>query len=911
MMASAPPVTATPADAALEGVVPTTPRSGGPAFHPVLIEVAGCMEDPVVREMTRRLRHYRNRYQPLLRCMSTLVATAVAEAHLFGDDASASAGSTGNGCGPHSSTRGIFSAPRYAVTVNKTHPLVTRFYPTPAPAVPVEASATTSPCWADVAPQPVAQEGAAARAVERLEDFMAYHFLPLAMTHNTPPLHTAPVTPQSVATSSSFVLRQYTNEACRTASFLVADPFCARLQGASEPTSGGGRGTAAALVDPRAEQVECYLRDLQRLELRLDAIIFTHCFVDGATGLAALRQRFPDVRVLCGVPLAPAGTVEEVQLSPRLRLRTVRVPAFSHECQLVELHWCDALAALFTGVLWSTDAVPRWDFLRWSAFPPRKPESQPTSATAASTGTDLGDRDTALSHTHAVLQRHFFEPYFALLCRDGSSGGSKAPRSPVEEAEEGEEEEAQPTAPTAVAALQRVVMLPTHGGYSNVTNQLDLYWAAHLGDLARMKHTRVVLDTIAGPVEAFVKYCKRLPPLPHPPLFDASRVTHLRELLAALLPRATPPPPPPQAQHACIAQLPADMQAALLQSFAPCGDPAPAAEGGGHGGAAAPTQTPPSWSTFVNLIDVRDAAAYHARHLGGAVNVPMSFPGVAYGARRAELWLQCLLVPFQPILALCTSDGHRDEVHRRLAALSPQSCVRVFTLAELAHASPPALPPPLAPATPAEEASAGAALPWREVPVALPSNTVPADVPLPPHITWIERTGSLNRLTSYEHLAAIEPAGTRVVLDVRTPYEFKNGSHQHSVHVELAQLCVMAVQDALSTAAAPRTPSPAAWTSGSSVELADRYMETVHTTALLAGLPVVPQATSLSDVVIYCAGGYRSLIAESLLQRALEASATPAWRALRIADVSGGAFQIMTQRPDLWRVKDRSIICIS
>jgi hypothetical protein len=88
-------------------------------------------------------------------------------------------------------------------------------------------------------------------------------------------------------------------------------------------------------------------------------------------------------------------------------------------------------------------------------------------------------------------------------------------------------------------------------------------------------------------------------------------------------------------------------------------------------------------------------------------------------------------------------------------------------------------------------------------------------------------------------------------------------------------------------------------------------MEKMHTTALMAGLPIVRQETALSDVVIYCAGGYRSLIAASLLQRAMETSANPAWRTLHVADVSGGAFQIMTQRPDLWRVKDRSIICIS
>ncbi|KAG5468589.1 hypothetical protein CUR178_01423 [Leishmania enriettii] len=98
---------------------------------------------------------------------------------------------------------------------------------------------------------------------------------------------------------------------------------------------------------------------------------------------------------------------------------------------------------------------------------------------------------------------------------------------------------------------------------------------------------------------------------------------------------------------------------------------------------------------------------------------------------------------------------------------------------------------------------------------------------------------------------------------------------------------------------------------GSSPMLAAAYMKMIHSAALLAGLPVVRQELSLSDGVICCAGGYRSLIGSSLLQRAMKTSATVAWRALRISNVLGGAFQITTQRPDLGRVENRSIACIS
>lgn len=237
---------------------------------------------------------------------------------------------------------------------------------------------------------------------------------------------------------------------------------------------------------------------------------------------------------------------------------------------------------------------------------------------------------------------------------------------------------------------------------------------------------------------------------------------------------------------------------------------------------------------------------------------------------------------------------------RRLSALSPESRVHVFTLADLSDAL----------EFPAEHSTRGGQaatteLPWREVSCDVPTS-VSVDVPLPRNLLWIQRDDALANLTSYEDLKAAEPTDTRVVLDVRTPYEFKNGSHQHSVHVGLAQLCAMMVEDAVEA-----SRSLSQWHCSCSPRLADAYVKSIHTAALMARLPVVRQEASLSDVVIYCAGGYRSLIALSLLQRAIEASATPAWRTLHISNVSGGAFQIMTQRPDLWQVKDRSVVCIS
>ncbi|CAG9581901.1 conserved hypothetical protein [Leishmania major strain Friedlin] len=873
----------------------STPARHAMPFYPVLIEVAGSMDDAIVRDVTQRLRRYRNRYQPLLRCMFTLVATTVPEARLFGDDSAAALEAQ-----PHPTTAAagqLFTAPKNAVTVNKTYPLVSRFYPRQPvcaqqkscsdntagvePAMlPGASTGALQPCWVDdpataVLSGVTTAAGYHDRAVRRLEDFMAYHFLPFAMTHNCSPVEAIS------ASAKAFVLRHYVNEASRTSSFLLADPFYTSASVPADAVAG------AAIIDPRAEQLEAYAADLSRFGVTLSCIIFTHCYVDGASGLAELIDSFPAARVVSGIPLEPAGTTEDVQLSPRLRLRTVRVPAFSPECLLAEIYFCGVLKGLCTGVLWSTDAAPRCDLLQWSAFP-RETGHVPTPPSFSING-GSGDRDAALAHTHEMLKKYLFDAYFSPLCASvrGPSwpSGRAAKSARTDEALANQEEQMEEATPESEALVQ-VVLLPTHGGYNNVTSQLDLYWAAHLGDLTRMKHSRSVIDALETTAEAFARYNRRLLPLPHPPSFDTSRVVHLRQLLALLR---------PEQRATCLAQLSADMQHALRYSF----DPSAAHSAFGDPSNASRRQFA-SFSSYVNLVDVRDANDYHALHLCGAVNVPMSFPSVAYGARRAELWLQCVIVPFQPIVALCATEEQRVEVSRRLSALSPESRVHVFTLADLSDAL----------EFPAEHSTRGGQaatteLPWREVSCDVPTS-VSVDVPLPRNLLWIQRDDALANLTSYEDLKAAEPTDTRVVLDVRTPYEFKNGSHQHSVHVGLAQLCAMMVEDAVEA-----SRSLSQWHCSCSRRLADAYVKSIHTAALMARLPVVRQEASLSDVVIYCAGGYRSLIALSLLQRAIEASATPAWRTLHISNVSGGAFQIMTQRPDLWQVKDRSVVCIS
>lgn len=813
-------------------------------FYPVLMEVAGYMENDAIQQMSQRLRRYRNRYSLLLRCVFTLVANNTPEAVLFGDNTTASI-----------KTNALLASPKYVLSVNKIYPLLRRLHLLTRPEAPAAENAWSSLFWCNGGSDANVEEELGADhplnpmemteiSVSRLEAFMAYYFLPFAMLHNTN-IFTDDEGPTSskrgdeaAPSTPLFVLRQYINEACRTTSFLLLDPH----RDANVKESGGGgatASTAAVLIDPREEMVANYEEDLARFGATVSYIIFTHCYVDGASGLAQLLQRYPAAIVVSGLPLHCPGTVvAEVNLGSVLRLRSIAVGAFSRESIVVELYYHGVLLSLFTGVVWSFDAAPRSDLYFWTA-----------PATAADRG---AARSTAISATQECLLKCMYDVYFRPL-----SIPFQNPQFDFERA----------------SSLQRVVVMPSHGGYSNVSNQLDLYWGAHIGDLMRMRHSRNVIDSLIS-VEAFTTHSKKVPSLPHTPLMNFSRVCNLASILDAMT---------VSEKDACIASLSLDMQHAYMQYNDDLCQPQ-RSSGALRG-------------IYVNVIDVRDAVEYHKWHLMGSVNVPMSFPGAAYGAKRAELWLQCLLLPNHPVAAICSAESQRAEVHRRLSALSPNAAVEVYTVDQLRPSEWVALCSCQQNDT---DASHAVVIPR---PVFSKRGSY-----LPPSLTWICEHQSLQRLAAYEQLIGIEPAATRIILDVRTPYEFRNGSHQASVHVQLSELCQIAVDDARDGDKADAETVRI----GPSSHLADRYMEHLHTTGLVGGLPLVGRRDALKEVAVYCAGGYRSLIALSLLRRAMEMSGKADWHeTLMLTDVAGGAFQIMTQRPDLWQVKDRSIICIS
>lgn len=595
------------------------------------------------------------------------------------------------------------------------------------------------------------------------------------------------------------LFRHFIHEGTRTASFLIAD--LASRQ--------------AVVVDPQFDISE-YLHVLRRHSLQLVAVCLTCFFMDIRTGHKELMSAFPNASLITG---CNAQQHESVVLSVRFCVRVRSAPLLTSESVLFELYAtipsneCENVrVAVMTGASLPLDGFPRCDL---KAILPTAPCAADSNGAA-----DCSDKDAELLASFRALQE-VFRVYF------GSTFQS-------------------------VPLLDAAVLFPSHGGYSHMTHQLDLHWAAHVADLKRFSHVKRVYEVLRDDdYKAFCKYVKALPRLPVGGMFALNRAMNMADAGFET----------PESRQLLLSQPTAhsNLTGDVLNSLT--------------------TSSMPS----LLVVDVRPYEDYVAAHVPLAVNVPMTFPAAKFGAKKAELWLQCLLTPRQQVVAVCKDDAHRLPTLRRFELVGAR-CVDVCTDADVQHV------------TAANQQQAQRA-PDSRPPTCYHDGVqegTTMGVSVPGRLRWF-------RLTTTECLAEIDvpPNSTTLVVDVRTPYEYKNGSHRNSVHVPLADLCAMCVDTAT-----PRT------------QLAARLLERLHDDALVAGSSVCRNVMDLRRVVFYCAAGYRSHVAVSLLKAAVEiATQDQACNAalpyLEVADVSGGALQIMMHRPDLWVVKDRSIVCIS
>jgi glyoxylase-like metal-dependent hydrolase (beta-lactamase superfamily II)/rhodanese-related sulfurtransferase len=262
------------------------------------------------------------------------------------------------------------------------------------------------------------------------------------------------------------------------------------------------------------------------------------------------------------------------------------------------------------------------------------------------------------------------------------------------------------------------------------------------------------------------------------------------------------------------------------------------------------------------VLDCREKELYfgssRVRH---SLSVPCSPAGC-----NAELWLSAILHPGQPLVVVYSGGASEcDAVLDRLAAVGcEQSIIAAVSHTALLAAAPSGL------STWFAHGSIGDAV-------------------------------SIETLSGYGETEAALSNPQSVVIDVRSPYEFRNGSQVESFHLPLTDLRLLAIRSA------------------------DPNAATLASTAVLGGDDVFDRcfgsATDATNVVMYCAAGYRSHIAQSIVFQVLllradtvrENIGAPAaatkWH--RVMHLDGGALQIMTRHADQWVVKDRSVLCVS
>lgn len=825
-------------------------------YRPIAVEVCGTMNDPCVKEIVSLLRKYCARYSMLLRMIATLVAMPLSERVIFGDHSR----------DEENRKPPVCTAPPFAVTANFSVPVIERFHCRSIEKKKNSEKHSNSSGQLDSFDF---FAGDLESSKQKFCDFMAYRFFPLLFTQFLSDENDEGFAKNGrTYESSTLIVRHYVHETTRTGSFLVADLNSRK----------------AALIDPLLN-IEEYEEDFRKFSLDLDFVLVTHCFVDVLSGVDRLRAKYTDLKVWSGISLEPAGTSHHVRLSDRISFVTVSMPSFSPENIVIEMYVLNDLVAVFSGTAWSTDSAPRADF--FAEFP--------LYFCSEETELDYSAEDRkrlSIEIAFSSLSRHFRDRYFS------------------------------PSLSPLLSSIHRdkVVLFPSHGGYNNVTGQLDLYWGCFLGDILRAKHSRAVLDTLAS-IESYTSAVLSSQSLPSPLLFRATRWSNFTSLWNLLT----------EDQQLLVTNRHRESIASSFFSHKSNTD--------SKMFTLVPFHYP---KTPLVFLDCRDYAEHHQLHIKGSISVPMSFPTSAFNALKAELWLQCLLLPGQAVAVLCCLEN-KEEVKKRVALLSPDAFIQVFTLNELIGEDDHQKNVCFA-STNAANSTTGNEISdtfcpqtnhnsWFHL-FSAPCAVRSTGLGLPETLEWVHNSEPFYRLDTHEKLEAVNPRKTAVVVDVRTPSEFKNGSHQYSIPFTLSAICELSAQDHLASHSSP-SPSLSATLMKS---LKSKFYHAAKNDVNIA--KIVPLATAKDpvgwkDVIFYCAAGYRSLIAISLFRRAFETSYkcsfsaygtvsstsnnlnnpslpwTEILNSIKMVDIPGGALQLMTQRPDLWQVKDRSIICIS
>ncbi|CAD2215706.1 hypothetical protein AGDE_11699 [Angomonas deanei] len=438
--------------------------------QPLPMELVGPLDSAEIQNYNKLLRLYRNRYSPLIRLSTTLLSW---------DNAKLRNNTNNN--------------------INNTNSEDAQYrqnpFCTPVPTLSVKRSIA------------VIDDQKQQNAEATLQRFLQYRLLSYILLHNLIPEDTTLLK----NTAERLLIRHYAHESGKTNSFLIADLVLKKT----------------ILIDPHHgfispdgnhRNVNNYCKDLDKFDLTLEYIFVTHAFLDlqlGVTDVLAAYQHQNKkdnvVKVVSG--LSPnkeinAGHTETYALGDFITVRTNAVPSFSRENIVVELYLslpdsnAETLVALFAGTAWSVDSPPRGDVLDSYDAVLRLATQQAGDLPSV---TELCQNDDLkFFASRGAMQTARENLYQFFVKRYGLDDQSHTNKH------------------------NSVVLFPSHGGYSNMSNQLDMYLGIYLSDLMKFAQCRKVIDCVVGDgnggAAAYITYSRMMPPMPQWITYQTNRI---------------------------------------------------------------------------------------------------------------------------------------------------------------------------------------------------------------------------------------------------------------------------------------------------------------------------------------------------------------------------------------------------